>query len=70
MNADTIRFLKAAYKEHYFHDSERIEFPKSSLNSSSQLEKVTMLPFTVQMDTVRSELVRVSVLLASCGNAL
>lgn len=27
MNADTIRFLKAAYREHYFRDSDRIEFP-------------------------------------------
>jgi DNA primase small subunit len=27
MNWDTIRFLKATYKEHYFRDSDRIEFP-------------------------------------------
>ena len=27
MNWDTIRFLKATYKEHYFHNSDRVEFP-------------------------------------------
>jgi DNA primase small subunit len=27
MNWDTIRFLKATYREHYFRDSDRIEFP-------------------------------------------
>lgn len=27
MNADTIRFLRATYKEYYFHNSDKIEFP-------------------------------------------
>src|SRR2546426_1145649 len=74
MNWDTIRFLKATYKEHYFRDSDRIEFP-----SKIEEREFGYMPFgggMVRHLTFRSageavaEIVRQAPSSVYCSNAL